>query len=313
MQSIELIHSEIKSLHRLNYNHLEYFWHVARAGGVARAAEALLVSQPTISLQLKQLEREVGRKLFERAGRRLVLTDAGRVAFAYANEIFQAGQEMMNAIELQPKDRPLRLAVGVLDVIPKSVVYRLLEPALKLPQPVRIVCREDKSDRLLADLAARRFDVVLSDGPIGTAMHVRGFNHLLAESGITFFASPSIAAKLARGFPRSLDGAPMLLPTEGTEMRRALNLWLASKRVHPSVAGEFDDSATMTSFGRTGLGVFPVPRVVEQQVRQGRGLRVVGRTDSVRERYYAITTDAKLEHPGVVAIREAARKRLSPP
>jgi LysR family transcriptional activator of nhaA len=307
------MHSQTKSIKQLNYNHLEYFWHVARAGGVARAAEELLVSQPTISLQLKQLEREVGRKLFERAGRGLVLTDAGRVAYAYANEIFQAGQEMMNAIELQPRDRPLRLAVGVLDVIPKSVVYRLLEPALKLPQPIRIVCREDKSDRLLADLAARRFDVVLSDGPIGTAMQVRGFNHLLAETGITFFASPSLGAKLARGFPRSLDGAPMLLPTDGTEMRRALNLWFESKRVHPSVAGEFDDSATMTSFGRAGLGVFPVPRVVEQQVRQGRGLRVVGRTDSVRERYYAITVDAKLEHPGVVAIREAARKRLPSP
>jgi len=294
----------------LNYNHLQYFWAVAREGSIVRAAEELLVSQPTISLQVRELERALGRKLFERAGRRLVLTDAGKLVYGYASDIFRTGQELVNALEHQPAGRALRLSVGVVDVIPKTIVYKLLEPALQLAQPVRVVCREDKSDRLLSDLAARRLDVVLSDGPIGTAVNLRGFNHLLGECGISFFASPELAPKVRRRFPASLDGAPVLLPTENTAMRRALGLWFDAQRVHPVVAGEFDDSATMTSFGRAGLGVFPAPSVVELEIRREYGVRLVGRTDAVRERYYAITGQAKLEHPAVVAVREAARKEL---
>ena len=294
----------------LNYNHLQYFWAVARAGSIVGASEELLVSQPTISLQIRELERALGRKLFERSGRRLVLTDAGRLVYGYANEIFQAGQELANALEHQPAGRSLRLSVGIVDVIPKTIVYKLLEPALQLDQPVRVVCREDKSDRLLSDLAARRFDVVLSDGPIGTGVNVRGFNHLLGECGISFFAEPALAARHRRKFPKSLDAAPMLLPTENTAMRRALALWFESQRVHPVVAGEFDDSATMNSFGRAGMGIFPAPTVVEDEVRREYGVRVIGRTNAVRERYYAITVQATLQHPAVVAIREAARKEL---
>src|SRR5688500_15740098 len=294
----------------LNYNHLQYFWAVAREGSIVRAAEELLVSQPTISLQVRELERALGRKLFERAGRRLVLTDAGKLVYGYASDIFRTGQELVNALEHQPAGRALRLSVGVVDVIPKTIVYKLLEPALQLAQPVRVVCREDKSDRLLSDLAARRLDVVLSDGPIGTAVNLRGFNHLLGECGISFFASPELAPKVRRRFPASLDGAPVLLPTENTAMRRALGLWFDAQRVHPVVAGEFDDSETMTSFGLAGVGVFPAPSVVELEIRREYGVRLVGRTDAVRERYYAITGQAKLEHPAVVAVREAARKEL---
>lgn len=294
----------------MNYNHLQYFWMVAREGSIVRAAEELLVSQPTISLQIRELEKSLGRKLFDRVGRRLELTEAGRVVYGYANEIFQTGQELFNALEQQPSVRALRLSVGVVDVIPKTIVYKLLEPALQLKQPIRVVCREDKSDRLLSDLAARRLDVVLSDGPIGTALNLRGFNHLLGECGISFFAAPELASKYRRKFPASLEGAPVLLPTENTAMRRALGLWFESQRVHPVVTGEFDDAATMTSFGRAGLGVFPAPSVVEEETRREYDVRVVGRTSAVRERYYAITVQAKLEHPAVVAIREAARKEL---
>ena len=294
----------------LNYNHLQYFWAVARHGSIARAAEELLVSQPTISLQIKELESALRRKLFERSGRGLVLTDAGRVAYGYANEIFQAGQELLNAVEHQPKERPLRLNVGVLDAIPKSFVYKLLKPALRLPQQVRIVCREDKADRLLSDLGARRYDVVLSDGAIGNNVNVNGFNHLLGECGIAFFASRALAAKYARGFPKSLDGGPMLLPTENTMLRRGLDRWFESKRVHPLVVGEFDDAATMSSFGRAGLGVFPVPRVVEDEVRRSEQVQSIGRTEQIREQYYAITVQAKLQHPAVVAICDGARKEL---
>ena len=291
----------------LNYNHLYYFWVVAREGGVVRASEELMVSQPTISSQLKALEGVVGQKLFARAGRGLALTDAGRIAFNYANEMFSLGQEMMNALERRPAGHPLRLAVGVLDAIPKPVVRRLLEPALKLSQPVRLVCREDKADRLLADLAARRTDVVLSDSPIGTAVQVRGFNHLLGESGVSFFATDELAARHRRGFPGSLDGAPVLLPTDHTQIRRSLNQWFNAGRIHPVVAGEFDDSALLFWIGRGGTGIFPAPTLIEAEVKRELGVRLVGRTDEVRERFYAISLDAEPKHPAVAAICAAGR------
>lgn len=295
----------------INYNHLFYFWTVAREGGIVRAAEELLVSQPTISVQIKELEAAVGHKLFERVGRGLQLTDAGRIAFNYANEIFSLGQEMANALEHQPAERPLRLSVGILDAIPKPVVRQLLEPALRLAQPVRLICREDKADRLLVDLAARRTDVVLSDAPIGSGLQVQGFNHLLGESGVSFFASRSLAAKLKRDFPRSLTAAPLLLPTDHTQLRRSLNLWFDSKRIHPVVAGEFDDSALMFWFGQSGAGVFPASSIMESTIQRELGVRVVGRVAEVRERFYAISVDAKLKHPAVVAVCEAAKKLLS--
>lgn len=297
----------------LNYHHLHYFWVVAREGSIVRAAEELRVSQPTISLQLKELERALDRQLFERAGRGLALTDAGRVVYAYAQEIFALGQDLINAVERQPSGRQVRLAVGIVDVIPKTLVYRLLAPVLRLPQPVHLICREDKGDRLLADLAAHRFNVVLSDGPIGTAVQVRGYNHLLGECGVTFFGTKALADRYRRGFPRSLDRAPVLLPTDNTAMRRALNLWFESMRIHPVVVAEFDDEATMASFGRAGVGVYPSSSAVEDETRRERDVAVVGRSDKVRERYYAITTEARLQHPAVVAILETARTELFGP
>jgi LysR family transcriptional regulator, transcriptional activator of nhaA len=295
----------------INYNHLYYFWIVAREGSIARAAEELMVSQPTISIQLKELESAFGHRLFDRVGRGLQLTDAGRIALNYANEIFSLGQEMANALEHQPAGRPLKLSVGILDVIPKPMVRQLLEPALHLPQPVRLICREDKADRLLTDLAARRTDMVLSDAPIGTAVQVQGFNHLLGESGVSFFASKELAKRLKPGFPKSLNGAPVLLPTDHTEMRRSLNLWFDSKRIHPVVAGEFDDSALMFWFGQSGVGCFPVPSIMEAKVQHDLGVKLIGRASDVRERFYAISLEAKLKHPGVVAVCEAARKTMS--
>jgi LysR family transcriptional activator of nhaA len=295
----------------LNYNHLFYFWIVAREGSVVRAAEELMVSQPTISAQLKDLEAAAGHRLFERAGRGLALTDSGRIAFSYANEMFSLGQEMLRALEHQPAGPVLKLAVGILDVIPKPVAQRLLEPALRLSRPVRLICREDKADRLLADLAARRTDIVLSDSPIGTAAAIQGFNHLLGECGVSFFANGDLAARFRKGFPASLSGAPMLMPADHTAMRRALDLWLDRKRIHPVVVGEFDDSATMFSFGQNGAGVFPAPSMVGAQIQKERGVRLVGTTDKVRERFYAISIEEKLKHPAVLAICEAARRELS--
>ncbi len=295
----------------LNHNHLYYFWMVAREGGVVRASEELMVSQPTISSQLKDLETSLGHRLFDRVGRRLVLTEAGRIAFNYASEMFSLSQELQNALEHRPAAMPLKLAVGVLDVIPKPVVRRLLEPAVKLAQPVRLVCREDKAERLLADLAARRTDLVLSDSPIGTAVQMNGYNHLLAESGVSFFAAPELAATLQRGFPKSLDGAPMLLPTDHTAVRRSLNVWLNAKRIHPVVAGEFDDSELMFWFGQSGQGVFPAPTMMGTSILKDLGMKLVGKTEDIRERFYAISLEENPKHLAVVAVCEAARRKLS--
>jgi LysR family transcriptional activator of nhaA len=222
--------------------------------------------------------------------------------------MFTVGQELLNALEDQPAGHPLRLTVGVLDVIPKPVAHRLLAPATKLGQPVRMICLEDKSDRLLADLAARRTNVVLSDAPIGTAVQVQGFNHLLDESGVSFFAAEDLAETYRRGFPKSLNGAPVLLPTDHTQVRRSLNQWFDAKRIHPVVVGEFDDTALMFAFGRGGAGVFPVPTMVEKEMKDETGLGLVGRAKDVREHFYAITLEEDPQHPAVKAICTAARR-----
>jgi LysR family transcriptional activator of nhaA len=294
----------------LNYNHLYYFWMVAREGSMVKASAELMISQPTISTQLMELEAALGQRLFERVGRGLVLTEAGRIAFTYANEIFSLGQELVNALEHQPRNRPLRLSVGIVDVIPKLVVRRLLKAVGRLEQAVHLICREDKSDRLMADLASRRLDMVLSDGPIGATMGFQGFNHLLGECGVCFFAVPEIAARYRKGFPKSLDGAPMLLPSEHTAVRRSLDLWFDAQRVHPMVVGDFDDTALMFSFGQDGEGIFPAPSVVQSHVQRVVGVRLVGSTEQVKHRFYIISAEQHPRHPAVLAIREAARQEL---
>ncbi|HEX5241646.1 MAG TPA: LysR substrate-binding domain-containing protein [Tepidisphaeraceae bacterium] len=228
--------------------------------------------------------------------------------FSSPNDIFSLGQELVNALENQPAGRPLRLAVGLVDVIPKPVARLLLEPAMRLPQPVRLICREDKADRLLADLSARRLDMVLSDGPIRTAVGFQGFNHLLGECGVCFFAAPKLAKRYGQGFPKSLDGAPMLMPTGHSVVRRSLDLWFDSQRIHPVVVADFDDSALMFSFGQSGEGIFPAPSVMERNIQREVGVRLVGRASRVRERFYAISMEEHPTHPALIAIRDAARQ-----
>lgn len=294
----------------LNYHHLYYFWVTAREGSVARAAEELSVSQPTVSLQIKELSQAFGKRLFDRAGRGLVLSEAGRVVYGYASEIFALGRQLMDAMELQPAGAPTRLAVGVADAIPKTVVRMLLEPATRLSQPVRLICREAKVEQLLTDLAAYRTDVLLSDVPVGPNIQVRAFSHLLGECGVSFFAVPDAARKLARGFPKSLSGAPLLMPADNTALRRALDVWFTARRIHPTVALECEDAAMLNNFGEAGLGAFPAPSIVESEICRQYGVRVVGRTASVRQRFFAITVEQKLKHPAVKAICEAARREL---
>jgi LysR family transcriptional activator of nhaA len=294
----------------LNYHHLLYFWTVAREGSVVRAGELLSLTQPTISGQIRALERALGEKLFIRAGRGLALTEMGRTVYAYAEEIFSLGRELLDTVRGRPTGRPIRLVVGVADVLPKLVAYRLLGPALRLPEPVRLVCREDSPDQLVAELAMHRLDLVLSDTPIGPGLSVRAFNHLLGECGVSVFGAPRLAAAHRRRFPRSLDGAPMLLPLPGTAVRRSLDDWFEAQGMRPAVVGEFEDSALLKVFGQSGAGLFCAPSVLEAEVRRHYRVRRLGRIEAVRERFYAISAERRLKNPAVVAICDAARHEL---
>lgn len=295
---------------RLNYHHLFYFWTVAREGSVTRASQQLHVAQPSVSSQLGDLESALGLKLFDRQGRRLVLTEAGRAAYRYADQIFTLGREMQDVLARSAADVPVRLVVGVSQVIPKLVAERLLRPALAVAPEVHLVCREGRLPDLLAELALHRVDVVLADEPADPHVRVRAYSHLLGEGGVTFFGEARFTA-LRNGFPKSLDGAPMLLQTEGTAVRRELNQWFDTLGVRPRVVGEFEDSALMKVFGQRGMGVFAAPRVIEAEVVRTCGVEVIGRTEEVRERFYAISLERRLRHPAVVALAASARRDLS--
>lgn len=294
----------------LNYHHLYYFWLVAREGTIAKAAEQLHLTHPTISKQLGQLESSLGNDLFKRVGRKLVLTDFGASVFHYADEIFSVGRELAAFVDGRPSDRPLQFVVGMPDVLPKLVCYRLLKPAFETSEEIQIVCHEAKLDDLLGELAAHRLDIVLSDAPISPTMSIRAFNHLLGECGITFVGSATLTRRCRRDFPASLEGMPILLPTTRTALRRDIDQWFHSIEVRPKIVGEFEDTALMKVFGQDGLGVFPVPSAIEKEVLRQYSLQVAGRTDAVREKYYAISADRRLKHPAVAAICDSARNRL---
>jgi LysR family transcriptional activator of nhaA len=294
----------------LNYNHLYYFWAVATEGGIARAAEKLHLTPQTISGQIQVLGETLGAELFTRKGRQLVLSETGRVVFSYADEMFRLGAEMRDVVEGRSAGSELTFTVGIVDVVPKLIAYRLLEPALRLEQSVRIVGREGKLEDLLAEVALHKLDMVLADTPIAPGINVRAFNHTLGECGITFFASGATAGRYREDFPRSLDGAPMLLPATNTALRGALMLWMDRLDIHPHVAGEFEDSALMTAFGQAGVGVFIAPAAIEPDIIRQYDVAPIGRTDEVRERFYAISAERRLRHPAVVAIRDAARLEM---
>lgn len=298
----------VRAMERLNYHHLFYFWMVARERGVTRASRALGLTQPTLSGQVRALERALGERLFTRVGRGLELTEIGRVAYRYADEIFGLGRELLDTLRDRPTDRPLRLSVGVADVLPKLVAYRLLEPALRVP--VRLTVREDRSERLFAALAAHDLDLVLCDAPPGPGVGVRAWSHLLGESDVALYGAPPIVARLRRGFPARLAGAPVLLPTEGTTLRRQLDAWFDRHGLTPHVVGEFEDSALLQSFGQAGAGVFAAPVIVEKEMRIRHGVRRIGRLEGMRERFYAVSVERRIKNPAVLALTQAARRDL---
>lgn len=294
----------------VNYHHLLYFRTVAREGSITRASKILLLAQPTISGQIRALEETLGEKLFARQGRNLVLTEFGRVVYRYADEIFSLGQEMTDVLKGRPTGRPLRLAVGIADLLPKLVVYRILAPVTELEQPAQLVCHEDKPEQLVTSLQLHGLDLVLTDSPITPTGRVKVYNHLLGTSGISVFGSPELAAKYGASFPESLDGAPLLLPLENSMLRRGLDHWLMTNNIHPRIVGEFQDSALAQTFGSSGAGLFFATTVVEEDVVGRYGVKLLGRITDLQERFYAVSVERRFDNPAVAAILESARQKL---
>jgi LysR family transcriptional activator of nhaA len=295
----------------MNFKHLHYFWHVAKAGGVGRASEQLHLTPQTISGQIGLLEDTLGTPLFARSGRNLELTDAGRLAFGYAQDIFALGSELEHSLRNYPAGgRPVEFRLGVADAVSKTIAYRLIEPATRLPEPVRIVCREWKLDSLLSELAVHRLDLVIADVPIPPSASVRAYNHRLGASGVSFFASPGLFKTRKGRFPSCLDGAPMLVPGIDAAVRARLERWCEANKLRPRVVGEFDDSALMKAFGQRGAGVFIGPTVLESEIKSQYRVQTLGRTDEIVEEFFAISVQRRVTHPCVVAIAEAARDRL---
>ena len=289
----------------LNYHHLRYFWAVVREGGITRASERLHVSQPAISAQLRELERSLGARLYTRSGRSIVLTDVGRLVFQYAEQIFGIGKELLEVVSGRSAPRPRALSIGIVDAVPKLIVYRLVEPALRLEPAVRVVCVEGKLDRLLADLATHHLDLVLSDAPAPASAKVKAWSHLLGESGLGFFGVPAFRS-LRRRFPGSLSSVALLMPAEAATLRRSIDRWFEAHGVTPNIVGEFEDSALMKVFGQKGLGLFPAPLALARDIKAQYGAELVGRLDGQVERAYAITVERRLKHPAAVAISESA-------
>jgi len=294
----------------LNYHHLRYFWTVAREGGLTKAAAKLHVSQPTISAQIQALEQMLGEKLFRRAGRNLALTDTGQQVLGYAEEIFSIGQDLLNAVKQRPTSRPLRLNLGVADVLPKPVTYRIIKPIFGLAQPVQLSCWEANVSDMLLEMASYRLDLVLADEPASSGVSTNVFNHLLGESDITFCAAAPLATRLRKGFPRSLNGAPALLPMANTGLRRSLEKWFHYVDVRPRLVGECYDPAFVNVLAARGLGFMAMPSIVAAEIVSGFGLRIIGGSKDCQQQFYAIAPERKLAHPAIAAITSQTKKAL---
>lgn len=297
-------------MRHLNYNHLQYFWSVAREGSIAKAAESLHLTPQTISGQLKLLEESVGQPLFDRVGRRLVLSEMGHVVMEYADEIFAVGAELSQVVRGHKVVGPSVLSVGMVSSLPKLIAERIIAPSLTDEEPLRIRCHEASLEQLLGELAVHRLDLVLSDQPMPQGLSLRAFNHFLGESGLAFFSQRRVARRYKAKFPASLNAAPMLLPSQHSALRRRLDEWFDSHGIAPQIVGEFDDSALLKAFGEAGSGLFAAPSAIEKEICKMYSMSVIGRTDAITEKFYAISPERRIKHPSVVRITEAARSEL---
>lgn len=296
----------------LNYHHLLYFWMVAKEGGITPAAELLHLSQPTLSTQIQKLEKAMGTKLFDRRGRTMVMTETGQMVFRYADEIFTLGRELTDAVRGRPSQDSLRLVVGVPDVLPKMIVHRILESALQIEERVQLVVYEGKLQHLLSELALHRLDVVLADSPLTPEINIRAFSHHLGQCDVTVMGTEEMASTYSENFPQSLNGAPMLLPTQNTTMRRALEQYFDKHDIRPETVHEFEDSALLKVFGQAGQGMIVIPSAIAVEVGRQYSLHPVHQIPELIEHYYAISVERRLKHPAVVAISESVKTNLFP-
>lgn len=294
----------------LNYHHLFYFWKVLNTGSISRACEELRLAPPTVSAQLRSLERDLGEKLLTKSGRNLVPTEAGQLVFRYAEQIFSLGQDLMDALKQRPSGKPLRLVVGVDDVLPKEIAQEVIQPAFHLPEGIRILCREASLERLVTELALHELDIVLSDAPVTPTLNVRAFNHPLGSCGVVWMGTASLVKRYRRGFPRALQGAPILLPTDDTAIRRQLDRWIERQNIRPVIVGEFEDFALLRAFGQQGAGIFPVPSILEKRFRKLYDVLRVGVAEGVTANFYAVSIERKLRHPAVIAICDTAKRKI---
>ncbi|WP_026374614.1 transcriptional activator NhaR [Aestuariibacter salexigens] len=294
----------------LNYKHLHYFWVVAHEGSIARASEKLHITPQTISGQLTLLEERIGHPLFDRIGRSLQLTETGRLVLGYANDIFELGKELADVLRGAPAVGTSEFIVSAASALPKTIVNKIIEPALHAEHDICLTCKEGPVESILADLAVHEVDMVLSDIPLNSGLSVKAYNHFLGESVLTFFASPTLARTVAPDFPLSLHKAPMLLPTKQYAIRQQFDRWTAERDIFPLIKGQFDDSALMKSFGQHGHGLFFMPSIIEQEVCQSFDVEVVGRISELKQRFYAITAERKIKHPAVATICEVAREKI---
>ncbi len=297
-------------MYSLNYQHLRYYWAVCRHGNLTRASAELHLTPQTISTQIRDLENGLGEKLFFRHGRRLVITDVGRIVFRYADKIFGLGKELQDVVRGLPASQPMHLAVGVADVVPKLIAHHLIVSAVQMEEPVHVTCREGRPEILLAELAIHNLDVVLTDSPIPPMVKVKAYNHLLGECGVIFMASGDRVKGLRKGFPGSLDGTPFLVPVRGTTLRQKLDEWFDARSIHPEIVGEFEDSALLKVFGQTGTGFFAIPAVIEAEVVRQYKVKTIGNAEGIVERFYAISIERRIHHPAVAAICKAGRSKL---
>lgn len=297
-------------MRHLNYSHLQYFWAVAREGSIAKASESLHLTPQTISGQLKLLDEAVGSPLFNRVGRRLVLSDMGRLVFEYADEIFSVGAELASVVRGNHMSGPTTLSLGIVSSLPKLIAERIVAPAMMAEEPVRVRCHESSIEQLLSELAVHKLDLVLSDQPVPDGLGIKAYNHRLGESGMSFFSQRGRARRFRARFPESLNDAPLLLPSQHSALRRRLDDWFENHELSPRIAGEFDDSALLKAFGEAGVGVFAAPTVIEEEICRMYRMSVIGQTDEIKERFYAISPERRLKHPSVVLITDTARTKL---
>ena len=295
---------------KINLKHLRYFWSVATHGSVTKASEALYLTPQTISGQLRDLEQSIGEKLFRREGRNLVLTETGHTVFSYADEMFQLGLELQDVLDGQTPGATTRVKIGVAMIVPKLLAYRVLEPVLKMGESVNLICHEAPLVDLLADMSVHKLDAVISDSPINPSLNIRAYNHSLGASGISFFSTPRVAKKLAKNFPANLHDYPFLMPSKSSSLYRNLERWFDQHKIKPRMVAEFEDRALMKAFGEGGTGVFTSPQTMEKDVLDKYGVKVIGHTDEIKENYYVISPERRINNPAVTAITEAARSSL---